>query len=92
MTDTPDAKAERDTKMRKAYGSATTLLREKHKDEFQLLHQQEAQKLGLDWTPRKSKEQKAREQVNKLLTENPSLRDELMAAAKQQLAGQQPEG
>lgn len=79
----------RDSLVRKAYTNANSILRDRHKDEFLELHQAEAKKLGLDWTPRKTKEQKAREQMGKLLNENPTLREELMAAARTELANQQ---
>ena len=77
----------RDNLMRKAYTDATAQLREKYKEEFLLLQQSAAQKLGLDWKPRKTKEQKDRETVTKLLAENPALREELLAAAKAELSG-----
>jgi hypothetical protein len=82
---TEQSKAERDNLLRKAYGTATTQLREKYKDEFVLLQQSAAQKLGLDWSPRKSKEQRDREKLQAILNENPALKDELFAQVKAQI-------
>lgn len=69
----------RDQLVRKAYTAASARLRDAHKEEFISLQKEEAQKLGLDWQPRKSKAEKDREQINKLLTENPDLYAELVA-------------
>jgi hypothetical protein len=82
---TEQSKAERDNLLRKAYGTATTQLREKYKDEFVLLQQSAAQKLGLDWSPRKSKEQRDRDKLQKILSDNPGLKDELFAQVKAQM-------
>lgn len=79
------SKAERASVLRKAYGQASAQLREKYKDEFLLLQQSAAQKLGLDWSPRKSKEQRDREKLQKILADNPALKDELFAQVKAQI-------
>jgi hypothetical protein len=81
------SKKERDNLLRKAYGTATAQLREKYKDEFLLLQQSAAQKLGLDWSPRKSKEQRDREKVQKILADNPAIKAELIAEIKAQEQG-----
>lgn len=78
----------KDSLLRKAYTIATTQLRDAHKEEFLKYQQAAAQKLGVDWTPRKTKEQRAREQVSKLLEANPALRDELLAHAREQVAAE----
>lgn len=78
----------RDSLLRKAYTNAMTRLREAHKDEFLGYQTEEAKKLGLDWSPRKSKADRARDQIAKLLDENPVLREELLTAARQQEAAE----
>lgn len=70
--------AEREKKLRAAYALATKRLRDAHKAEF-LKHQADAAKeLGVDWKPRKSKEERAREQVTKLLADHPAIKQELL--------------
>lgn len=65
--------------MQQARSAAATRLREEHRDEYNRLLQEEAKKRGIEWTPRPTKEEKDREALRKLLEENPSLRDELLA-------------
>lgn len=72
-----DEKQERSQKLRQAYGQATTRLRETHREEFDSLYAQEAQALGVDYTPRLSPEQKAEQQLRALLEENPWLADKV---------------
>jgi ABC-type sugar transport system substrate-binding protein len=74
----------------KAMGSvrskAVSALVEENRDRFNTLVQQYAKEAGIDWSPRPSKEErakakeqedqrKAREQLEKLLEKNPGLRD-----------------
>lgn len=68
---------ERSKKLRKAYGNATTRLREAHRDEFDSLYSQEAESLGVEYTPRPSAEQKALQQLQALLDEYPQLRGQV---------------
>lgn len=67
-------KTERQSALRSAYGSATRVLRENHRDEFDGLYQREAKALGVEYTPRLSAEQRALQQIEALLAEHPSLR------------------
>lgn len=70
---------ERDKRMSKAYTSAQKDLREAHQDEFNGYYQARAAEQGIDWTPRLSKEDKALAEIEKLLTDNPSLAEKLAA-------------
>jgi hypothetical protein len=70
---------ERGTLLRKAYGAATTALREKHRDEFEALYVEEAQKLGVDYKPKPTAEQKAEQELRDLLEKFPHLRETLTA-------------
>jgi hypothetical protein len=68
-------KDEQDNKaaLRKAYGMASQQLRENHRDEFNDLYGKAAAELGVEWSPRKTPEQRAQEQFDALLAEYPSL-------------------
>jgi hypothetical protein len=78
---TEQEQQDRASKLRKAYTNAQASLRTIHRDEFDRLYQEEAQKLGVDYTPKPSAEQKAEEQINTLLSEYPHLRERLLAVA-----------
>jgi hypothetical protein len=67
------AKTERDEALRKAYAKATKRLREAHQPEFNALYAEEAKVLGYDWSPKPTKEEKARDELNRLLAEFPHL-------------------
>lgn len=60
-------------KLRKAYGAAGTRLREAHREEFNKYQQEEAAKLGVEWTPRPSGVDRARAEMERILEENPEL-------------------
>lgn len=75
-----------DQKHRKAYGAATQRLREAHKDEFQNYMKDEASKLGLDWSPRKTAEDRAREELRATLAKYPHLIDEVSVPQAEQPA------
>lgn len=66
-------KSERSNKLRKAYGNATTRLREQYRTEFDALYSQEAEALGVDYTPRLTPEQKAQQEFDALLEQYPNL-------------------
>lgn len=72
----PDQK-KRDDALRKAYSEATKRLREAHLDEFNALRKDEAQKLGIAWEPKPTKDQKAEAELKALLAENPALAERL---------------
>lgn len=73
MTD----KTDKDALIRKAYTNATQKLREKYPADFNELRMKAAEELGFDWSPRPSKEAKAKAELLRLLEENPSLLDNL---------------
>lgn len=72
---------ERDAALKASYQSALKTLREKHVDEFNDLRVAEAAKRGITWTPPKTEEQKAQEQIDALLAKHPGLRENLAASA-----------
>ena len=57
----------------KARANAEKILREKYATEFKALVAAEATKLGVEYTFRKTKEEKAREQYEALIAEFPDL-------------------
>jgi hypothetical protein len=73
----------RDEALKASYQHAQKVLRERHLDEFNAIRQEEAKRLGYDWAPPKTEEQKAAEQVAALVEKFPHL-------AEQIKAGQQP--
>jgi hypothetical protein len=70
---------EKDRLMGQAYSAATTELRTAHKDEFNGYYQKQLASRGIDWTPKKSKQELALEQILTLLQENPELSAALAA-------------
>lgn len=72
--------AERQALINKADSAAYRALRKAHQQEFNQHKQKAAAELGLDWTPRASAEERARKQINALLSEHPELQAELAAA------------
>jgi hypothetical protein len=76
-TGTEEEKAARQAALRKAYSNATTRLREAYRSEFDELYAQEAETLGVNYTPRPTPEQKAEQEVQALLEKYPHLRDKI---------------
>jgi len=72
--------SERAGLLRKAYGAATTRLREQYRSEFDALYSQEAEALGVDYKPRPTPEQKAEQDLAELLAKFPHLRDKVTTA------------
>lgn len=68
---------DRATKLRQAYTTANTRLREQYRDEFDSLYSQAAEELGVTYTPKPKPEQKAEAELQRLLTEFPHLRDKI---------------
>lgn len=64
---------------REAYGKAMSRLRDAHPDEFNSLRMEEAKARDLDWKPKPTEEQKAREQLAKILAEYPGLAETIGA-------------
>lgn len=83
---------DRNIKVRKSYQVAMNRLRDKYSDEFRQLQSEAAKEMGIDYTPRPTKEEKARVQLLELLRENPSLETEVVEKVKQQLAEGEPQG
>lgn len=67
----------REAKMRQAYGRASSRLRDAHREEFNDLMAEESRKIDLDWKPRPTEEDKARQRVAAILEKHPELREEL---------------
>lgn len=72
-TETSTASDERAGLLRKAYSNASTRLREENRGRFEALQVEEAQKLGIDYKPKPSKDQRALAEIQRLLAENPGL-------------------
>lgn len=88
-------KQDRDRLMSQAYGAAQKDLREAHKKEFDGYYQQRCAERGIEWTPRKSKQEQALDQVMDLLTEYPDIAETLAERLAEQAEGaneQQGEG
>lgn len=64
-------------KQKAAYVNATRRLREDHRENFNKLRIEEADKLGVKWTPKPTEEEKAAEQLARLIETYPHLADEL---------------
>jgi len=71
MTDTTTA--DETQKRRAAYSAAETRLREAHHDEFRALVKEEADKRGVTYVFRKTDEERAAEQMRRLLADHPNL-------------------
>lgn len=71
----PNTKEGRAALLREAYSAATTRLRDENPTRFQELRVEEAKQRGVDYTPPKTKEERAAEQLDALLNEHPNLRD-----------------
>lgn len=67
------------TKQRRAYGLAMTRLREAHREEFNTFMAEEAEKLGVEWKPKPTEEQKAKAQLDAILASHPGLREQIEA-------------
>lgn len=59
--------------IRKAYTTATSRLRDHRRDEFNEFMTEETKRLGIDWSPRLSAEEKAWKDVKAILSEHPDL-------------------
>lgn len=74
----------------KADAKAYSTLRKNHLNEFNNIKVQAAKELGVDWRPRPTAVDAAREKINSLLETHPELKEQLLAAARQQV--ESPEG
>lgn len=78
---------ERDRLMSQAYGAAQKDLREAHKPEFDRYYQKRCAERGIEWTPRKSKEEQALDTVMDLLSEYPGIAEQLAERLAEQAEG-----
>lgn len=67
----------RQSALAKAQRNADKALREAHREEWNGLMKEAAKAEGIDWTPRKSAEEKAEENLKRLLDENPALAEKV---------------
>lgn len=74
-SNTEKAQTDRDAALKASYVTATKQLREKYLDDFNALRVAAAKDLGVEWTPPKTKEQKAEEELAALLEQYPHLRE-----------------
>ena len=77
---TPDTEMDSATKdklLSQAYTAAQARLREEHKKRFNELYADEAKKRGIEWSPRKSKEEQALDQITDLLSQFPGVAEKL---------------
>lgn len=70
MTET-STEQERDKLVRKAYAEATKELRSTYHDEFVELQKKHAEALGVDWSPRLTEEQRAKQAYEELVEKYP---------------------
>jgi len=69
--------ATRDRLLQQGYSRAMTDLREAHMDEFNELRVKRTAELGIEWTPRPSKEKLALDAIEILISENPGIAEAL---------------
>lgn len=77
MSDSTPETSERDALLRKAYTQATQDLREAYPEEFATFRGQRSKELGVDWSPRLSPSEKARQDLDRLIADHPELVDRL---------------
>lgn len=70
---TPETKTSEQL-LRESYSAAERRLRLAHPDEFNTLRAEEAKARGLEWAPKKTKEQAAQEQLDAIYADFPDLR------------------
>lgn len=71
----PDEVKNEKTLIRQAYTAATAKLRDEHRAHFNSLMQVEAKRLGVNWKPRPTSEERAREDLRQMLADSPDLRE-----------------
>lgn len=82
---------QREEKLRKAYSTATTRLRDKYRTEFEAMQVAAAQELGVVYTPRQTPAQKAMAEFDALVAAYPALlarAAELAAARAEPVEGE----
>lgn len=83
---------DRNDALRKAYSAATKALREKYRDEFTALYVAEAKQRGVDYQPPLTAEQKAEQEMARLLQEFPELRSKVAPASQPTQSAPAPTG
>jgi hypothetical protein len=79
MTTTQLSEAEKvrqSNERRAAYSEATTKLRQNHITEFNKLMKEGCAERGIEWSPKPSAVDRARQQITELLSEYPELQDQ----------------
>lgn len=66
--------------LNKAYSAASARLREEHRKQFDALYVEEAAKLGVEYKPKPTEEEKAEQQLRELLAQHPNLRSKIAPA------------
>lgn len=72
-----ESNKEREAALRKAYSTATNDLREQHRSDFNAFYTARAKELGFDWEPKKTPEERAADEISRLLSEFPDIADRL---------------
>jgi aspartyl/asparaginyl beta-hydroxylase (cupin superfamily) len=67
----------KDTLMSRAYSAASRRLREGHQDEFNDYMVEETERLGIKWTPKPTPQDRALQEITKLLETIPGLAEKL---------------
>lgn len=80
-----DAKRGNKELHREAYGKAMSRLRDAHPEEFNVLRTEEAKARGLDWKPKPSEKDKARETLARILADHPELAEAFTGEPEAQL-------
>lgn len=75
--------AERDKALKRAYQAATSRLRTEHREDFHRLYAEEATKRGVEWTPPKTAEEKAADELRELLSRFPHLAEQVVVEEEQ---------
>lgn len=86
MTETTTETQTRDQVVRWAYNEATKTLRETYSEEFRALQVQFCADKGVEYAPRKTAAEKARDDLRALLAANPDLEAELIEKIESQIA------
>lgn len=75
MPETPPENTDVQARRRKAYGEATQLLREQHRETFEALYEKRCEVHDVPYQRRLSDEEKAAKQIEELLAAHPGLRE-----------------
>lgn len=78
-TTAPKAESKKENLLLRARAAATTRLIDENTDRFHVLYSEEAQSLGVTYTPPLTPAQKREQQLRALLEEDPSLREKILA-------------